>query len=287
MIITGQARLAGVIGWPVGHSLSPALHGYWLEEHGVDGAYVPLAVSREHFSRAIEALQDMHFAGVNVTIPHKEAASALAHELTDDALATGAVNLLLFREGRIIGQNTDAEGLLRSLADALGAEWLKGGKAVVLGAGGAARSALLACDRLGAGAISIVTRRIARGAALKEALRPYVRAALDVFGWDDRHAAAQGARLLINATSAGMKGQEPLDLSLDTLPAQAAVCDLVYNPLPTELLRVARARGHAVVDGLGMLMYQAEPAFEKFYGVRPCVTASLRARLERLLHDAS
>ncbi len=286
MIVTGQARLAGVVGWPVGHSLSPALHGYWLEEHRVDGAYIPLAVDREKFSRAIDVLHDMHFAGVNVTIPHKEAAFALAHELANDALATGAVNLLLFKEGRIIGQNTDVDGLVRSLADALGADWLKGGKAAVLGAGGAARSALLACDRLGAAAISIVTRRKPRGTALKEALRPYVRPALDVFAWDDWHAAAQGTRLLINATSAGMTGQKRLDLSLDDLPAGAAVCDLVYNPLSTELLRMASARGHAVVDGLGMLMYQAEPAFQAFYGLRPRVTSSLRARLEHMLHGA-
>jgi shikimate dehydrogenase len=232
-------------------------------------------------------LQDVHFAGVNVTIPHKEAAFALAHELAGDALATGAVNLLLFKKGRIIGQNTDAEGLFRSLAEALGTEWLRGGKAAVLGAGGAARSALLACDRLGVAAISIVTRRKPRGAALKDALRPYVRPTLEVFGWEDWRAAAQDARLLINATSAGMKGQERLDLSLDYLPPEAAVCDLVYNPLPTELLRTASGRGHAVIDGLGMLMYQAEPAFEAFYGLKACVTPSLRARLERLLHDAS
>lgn len=286
MIVTGQAKLAGVIGWPVSHSLSPALHGFWLEEHGVDGVYVPLAVCREDFSRAVDALRGMHFAGVNVTIPHKEAAFAVAGDLSKDALAAGAVNLLLFGEGRLVGHNTDADGLLHSLAEALGTEWLKRQCAVILGAGGAARSALLACDRLGAAAIFIVTRRKPRGAALKDALQPHIGAAVTVFGWEEWPSAAKNARLLINATSAGMKGQEPLDLSLEYLAAGAAVCDLVYNPLPTDLLRAASARGHRVVDGLGMLMHQAAPAFHAFYGVEPRVTPSLRMRLVDVLHNA-
>lgn len=285
MIITGRAKLAGVIGWPVGHSLSPALHGYWLEEHGVDGAYVPLAVNPERFSPAIEALQHMGFTGVNVTIPHKESAFALADELAGDALAIGAVNLLLFKEGRIVGRNTDAEGLFRSLAASLGVECVMGAKVAILGAGGAARAALLACDRLGAAAISLVTRRKHRGDVLKESLRSFIRPALDIFCWDEWPTASRGARLLINATSAGMKGRERLDLSLDDLPAGAAVCDLVYNPLVTDLLRGAKARGHVVIDGLGMLMYQAEPAFEALFGSATGVTPAARARLECLLHD--
>jgi len=286
MIVTGQAKLAGVIGWPVSHSLSPALHGFWLEEHGVDGAYLPLAVRREDFSRAIDALRRMHFVGVNVTIPHKEAAFALADDLSKDALAAGAVNLLLLEENRLIGHNTDAEGLRCSLAEALGTEWLKHQTAVVLGAGGAARSALLACDRLGADAISIVTRRKQRGTALRDALQPKLGAPVTVFGWEEWPSAAENARLLINATSAGMKGRETLDLPLEHVAAGAAVCDLVYNPLPTELLRAASARGHRVVDGLGMLMHQAEPAFHAFYGIEPRVTPSLRARLETVLQNA-
>jgi shikimate dehydrogenase len=284
MMITGQAKLAGVIGWPVRHSLSPALHGFWLEELGVDGAYIPVPVTREALSGVVAALQDMNFAGVNVTIPHKEAAFALAHELANDAIVTGAVNLLLFQRGRIVGCNTDAEGLLRSLKDALGAGCLAGAKAVVLGAGGAARAALLACDRLGAAAISIVARRKTQGAALKDAMQHHLRARIEDYAWEDWRVTARDSQLVINATAGGLKGREHLDISLDALHAGAAVCDLVYNPLATDLLRTARSRGHPVVDGLGMLMYQAVPAFHAFYGREPSVTSSLRERLESMLH---
>jgi shikimate dehydrogenase len=162
---------------------------------------------------------------------------------------------------------------------------VKGRKVMVLGAGGAARSALLASDRLGAAAVLIVSRRPSRGIGLNESLQPRVATKLEALSWDAGQASMLDVCLVINATSAGMKDQEQLDVCLDRLPVGAAVCDLVYNPLPTEFLRKADQQGYKTVDGLGMLMYQAEPAFRAFYGLQPHVTPSLRARLETILHD--
>jgi shikimate dehydrogenase len=280
MSISGKAKLAGVIGWPVTHSLSPRLHSYWLAAHAIDGAYVPLPVAKEDFARVIDGLRRAGFVGVNVTVPHKEAAFALAHELDASALAAGAVNLLLFREdGRIEGRNTDAGGLAASLQEALGKNALAGKSAVLLGAGGAARAAVLALD--GARDIRIVTRDLKRGETLARELSTKVKAPLKTFAWDRWADAAKDASLLVNATSAGMTGAQALDLPLDPLPVNAAVCDLVYNPLETDLLRRAQATGHRTIDGLGMLMYQAVPAFEAFYGEAPKVNPALRAELKK------
>jgi shikimate dehydrogenase len=283
MSISGKAKLAGVIGWPVAHSLSPRLHGYWLNAHGVDGVYIPLAVPREQFTRAIESLRMMGFAGVNVTVPHKEAAFAIAHELDDAALAAGAVNLLVFGGGKIIGRNTDAAGLAANLNEALAKNALSGKDAVLLGTGGAARAAILALSELGVREIRIVGRNHGRGEGLAREFSARVKTPLRAFSWKDWAKAADGAGVLVNATSAGMSGKDALDLSLDPLPVNAAVTDLVYNPLETDLLQRAQARGNRVVDGLGMLMHQAVPAFEAFYGERPQVTPALRTELRKAL----
>lgn len=279
---TGSAKLAGVIGWPVAHSLSPRLHAYWLREHKIDGAYVPLAVRREDFAVVIDALRRAGFAGVNVTVPHKEAALALAHEADETARAAGAANLLLFRpDGRIEARNTDVFGLMQSLHEELDAKAFRGNPVVILGAGGAARAAVLALDRLGAAEIRIVSRNLGRAEALASMLKDRVTAPIRCFAWNEWAQAAGHATLLVNATSAGMRGGPPLDISIEDLPAGASVCDLIYNPLETELLKRARARGLKAINGLGMLMHQAVPAFEAFYGVRPAVTEELRAELEK------
>ena len=283
MSISGRAKLAGVVGWPVAQSLSPRLHGHWLAAHGVDGAYVPLAVKREDFARAIEMLRACGFAGVNVTVPHKEAAFAIAHEADDAARAAGAANLLLFDGGRITGRNTDAGGLAASLTEALGKNALQGKTAALLGAGGAARAAILALDALGAGEIRIVGRNPVRAEHLAREFSHRTKALLRAFGWLSWPGAAHNAGILVNATSAGMSGKQALDLVLDPLPVTAVVADLVYNPLETELLKQAEARGNRTVDGLGMLMHQAVPAFEAFYGERPQVTAALRSELKKAL----
>ena len=284
MSTSGKAKLAGVIGDPIAHSLSPLLHAHWLEAHKVDGAYVPLNVVRESFTFALRGLRLAGFAGVNVTVPHKEAAFALAHAVDDAARAAGAVNVLVFRDGRIEGRNTDSAGLSAALVEHLGADALQGKSATLVGSGGAARAAIIALDALGAKEIRIVARNGARGDGLARDMKPVVRGQLQSFAFEDWRKAASDVTLLVNTTSAGMRGNAPLTLSLDSLPRDAAVCDIVYSPLETPLLKEARARGHATIDGLGMLMHQAVPAFEAFYGVRPHVTSALRRLLEGALH---
>lgn len=283
MSITGRAKIAGVVGWPVSHSLSPRLHGFWLGEYGIDGAYVPLAVAPESFATALDGLRAAGFAGVNVTNPHKEAAFALAHRADEMARKAGAANLLVFGHGQIEARNTDVEGLAASLAEGIGVEAVRGQSIAVLGAGGAARGAILALDRLGAREILVVARNSARADALVAHLRAAVTAQLIPVSWTDWPRAANGVALLVNAAGGGLAAA--LDLSLDALPASAAVCDIVYNPLETPLLGNARARGHRIVDGLGMLMHQAAPAFAAFYGVTPRVTPALRAELEKALRN--
>lgn len=286
-VMKRAGTVAGIVGWPVAQSLSPRLHSHWLKAHGIDGAYVALPVPRERFATALSGLAAAGLAGANVTIPHKEAAFAVAHTLDDAAHATGAVNLLLFRDGRYHGRNTDVAGLETALREALGQEYLAGRIAIVLGAGGGARAATLACDRIGASAIAVLNRHPGRAETLVRSMRTHVRATLHAFGWTEWTAAAKDAALVINATSAGMNGVKPLPLALDPLPADAAICDIVYKPLETDLLKRARARGHRTVDGLGMLLHQAVPAFEAFYGMRPAVTAALRAELEGALRHGA
>jgi len=280
MSLSGAARLAGIVGWPVTQSLSPRLHGYWLRQYGIDGAVVPLPVRRADFARVLDGLIRAGFAGVNVTVPHKEAAFALAHEADAAAQAAGAANLLLFRGGRVVARNTDAEGLRAALHTALDGR-LKGRSVVLLGAGGAARGAVLALAALGVARIRLLARDAGRARALAGAVRVDCEILPGTLA--DWPGAAADAALAVNATSAGMGSNPPLGLALEALPAGAAVCDMVYHPLKTDLLKRAEARGLPALDGLGMLMHQAVPSFEGFFGIRPQVTPALRAALERAL----
>jgi shikimate dehydrogenase len=280
MNLTGAGRIAGIIGWPVAQALSPLLHGFWLTEHKIDGALVPLPVRPEHFAVVVTALMKAGLRGASVTIPHKEAAFALAHETDLAARAAFAANLLIFHDnGRIEGRNTDATGLAASLREELGD--LAAKPAVLLGAGGAARAAVVALQECGASEIRILNRTKSRANLLVAELSPHIKSKL--IAVDSWPVAAKDAALVVNTTSAGMKGAPSLDLSLDQLPKDAAVCDIVYNPLETPLLRDARTRGLRTVDGLGMLMHQAVPAFEAFFGVTPKVTPALRRHLEGAL----
>jgi shikimate dehydrogenase len=283
MSISGCAVLAGVIGHPIAHSLSPRLHSYWLNEHAIDGAYVPLPVVRESFAVAIAGLRAAGFAGVNVTVPHKEAAFALAERHDRMALSAGAVNLLVFHDDHIEGRNSDVAGLTASLGGSLGWDALRGTAVTVLGAGGAARAAVLSLDALGAANIRILARMPARAEIVARDMATAVAARICAYDWNDWPAAASGCALLLNATSAGLRGNPQLALALEELPLNAAVCDIVYDPLETGLLKTARARGHSVVDGLGMLMHQAVPAFAAFFGVTPAVSLALRHELEKAL----
>ena len=283
MILTGAGKIAGVVGWPIRHSLSPLLHGYWLEELKIDGALVPLGVPREDFARVIASLQRAGFRGVNVTVPHKEAAFALAHSRDAAAEAAGAANLLIFHAGgRIEGRNTDAVGLRESLRQDMGG--LQGKTVVLLGAGGAARGALLALDALKVGRIHLLNRSPDKAAQLTMALKKVVMSDIQPGALEDWANIAGHADLIVNTTSAGMKGHAPLDLDLSLLRKGGAVLDIVYNPLETPLLKAAKARGLKTIDGLGMLMHQAAPSFEAFFGATPKVTPGLRAHLEKALH---
>lgn len=281
---TGATKLAGIMGWPVAQSLSPRLHAYWLKQTGIDGAFVALPVQQQDFSIVVRALMLAGFRGVSVTLPHKEAAFAICHECDLAARAAGAANLLIFHDnGRIEGRNTDASGLAASLRESLAPKALRGKPTVILGAGGAARAVAVALDEMGASEIRVVNRSRARADQLAAALSSSLRTKLVVYGQSDWPKAAQGAALLVHATSAGMKGAPSLDIELDALPKSATICDIVYNPLQTPLLLRARSAGFVVVDGLGMLMHQAVPAFEAFYGVAPGVTAELRSHLQEAL----
>jgi shikimate dehydrogenase len=283
MSISGAARLAGVIGWPVAQSLSPRLHGHWLREHGIDGAYVPLAVRPEDFSLAVTGLKLAGFHGVNVTVPHKEAAYALADLRDAAADAIGAANLLVFGEHGIEGRNTDAAGLAASLEEELGRDRIKGRVASVWGAGGTARAAVYALWKMGAAEIHVFNRTHARAESLVAMLAPSTTAKLAAHGFEAWAATAARIGVLVQTTSAGMKDTPSIDLSLETLPQDCVVTDVVYHPLRTDLLARAAVRGLRTVDGLGMLMHQAAPAFAAFFGVEPRVTAGLRRSLEEAL----
>lgn len=267
---------AAVVGWPIAHSLSPALHGHWLREYGIDGAYEKIAIEPGTFAARIAKLRASGYRGVNVTVPYKEEAFALAQVKQHAATVCGAANLLVF-DGEIGGNNTDAFGFSDSVEEVLGKGWLRDKNVVMLGAGGAARGVGYGLQHYGAAKITILNRSLDRALALAADLGKHLPAAnFHTGGLEEWRDAAAEADLLVNTTSAGMKGAAPLALDLGVLPRDAAVCDIVYNPLMTPLLTDAQTRGHRIIDGLGMLMHQAVPSFEAFFGTRPRVTAALR-----------
>jgi len=269
MALTGTSRLAGVIGWPVEHSLSPRLHGHWLYRYGIDGAYMALPVRPEHAAEVLHTLPRMGFAGTNVTVPHKETALAVVDQATDTARRIGAVNTVIVQpDGSLLGDNTDAFGFLQNLGGWQGRDQT----AVVIGAGGAARAVCVALLDAGVAAIRLLNRTRARA----DELAAEIEGAITVEDWDRRGDALADAGLLVNTTSLGMAGQPPLQLPLDDLLAAALVTDIVYTPLETPLLAAARARGNAAVDGLGMLLHQARPGFAAWFGREPEVDDELR-----------
>jgi shikimate dehydrogenase len=271
--ISGKARVAGVMGWPVGHSRSPRLHGHWLGEHAIDGAYVPLAVPPERLGDAVRGLGALGLRGCNVTVPHKEAVIPLLDRIDATARATGAVNTVVVEaEGTLSGSNTDVFGFMENLREGA-PDWRPARTvAVVVGAGGAARAVAWALREAGATEVRVVNRTHDRAARLAADIGGPVHAV----AWAEREAALDGAGLLVNTTTQGMEGQARLDLRLDALPRTAIVNDIVYVPLTTPLLADAAARGNPVVDGLGMLLHQARPGFAAWFGAEPTVTPALR-----------
>jgi shikimate dehydrogenase len=270
-------HLAGVMGWPVLHSRSPKIHGYWLQQHVLAGAYVPLEIRIENLERALRALPALGFAGCNLTIPHKEHAVAIVDTLSPLAKRIGAVNCVVVEaDGSLKGQNYDAFGFVESIKEYQPHWHATVGPVVVLGAGGAARAVLVGLIDEGAPEIRLINRSLERAKSLEAEFGAPVKA----YAWEERASALNGAMMLINTTSLGMTGQPPLELALDDLPQAAIVSDIVYVPKLTPLLTAARQRGNAIVPGLGMLLHQARPAFRDWFGVMPEVTPDLRAQVE-------
>ncbi|WP_448205207.1 shikimate dehydrogenase [Azospirillum sp. sgz302134] len=273
MILSGKAKLAGVMGWPVGHSRSPRLHGYWLDRYGIDGAYVPLAVPPERIEDAIRALPALGFRGCNVTVPHKEAAYRTVDRLDATARRMGAVNTIVVGEdGSLEGRNTDGFGFIENLKSGAPGWKASNGPALVIGAGGAARAVVASLLDEGAPLVWLVNRTRARA----EELAADIGGAIEVADWVSRETLLEGASLVVNTTTQGMAGQPALDLDLRALSAAAVVTDIVYTPLMTPLLEAAQARGNRVVDGIGMLLHQARPGFAAWFGTEPEVTEDLK-----------
>jgi shikimate dehydrogenase len=276
MKISGQTVLAGIMGWPVAHSRSPVLHGFWLEETGIDGAYLPLPVRPDRFEQALRALPAIGFRGCNLTIPHKHAALSVADRIEPLARRIGAANtIVVLPNGEIEARNTDAYGFFENLREAVPGWDPTAGPAVVLGAGGSARAVVAALGDAGVGEIRIVNRTRVRAERVRDDLATR-STRISVHSWDEADLAQRGAGLLVNTTSLGMTGEPPLVLDLSPLPRPSPVVDIVYVPLETDLLAAARRGGHPVVDGLGMLLQQGRPGFEAWFGAPVRVSAELR-----------
>lgn len=266
--------LAGVIGSPVAHSRSPNVHHHWLTTYGIRGHYIPMDVSRDNLEKVIRTLPSMGFVGVNITIPHKEAVMAIADKITDRATLIGAVNTLIFRrDGSIHGDNTDGYGFFENLHSGA-PDWdPKAGPAVVLGAGGASRAVIASLTGAGVPEVLLSNRTRVRADKLKEEFGHRVR----VVDWVQAGNILEEANLVVNTTSLGMVGNPELRVPLDGLRPGTTVTDLVYTPLKTHFLQVAEAAGCITVDGLGMLLHQAVPGFERWFGMRPVVDEATRA----------
>ncbi len=268
-------KRACVIGWPVAHSRSPLIHNYWLKTCGIDGTYTKEAVRPEEAHAFLTSLARHGYVGCNVTVPHKEAAFAAADEIDAAARAIGAANTVWLDGEKLCATNTDTYGYMTHLNLSAPGWQARDAPVCVLGAGGAARAIVYGFLEAGVAEIRVFNRTRARAEALAAQLGPRVK----VHDWETREAGSRDAAVLVNATSIGLNGVGSLGMDLSSLNQDCVVCDIVYVPLETELLAGAKARGLRTVDGLGMLLHQAVPGFEKWFGVRPEVTDALKALL--------
>jgi len=274
--MSDRIPLAGVIGSPIAHSKSPLLHRHWLERYGLRGFYVPMDVAHADLKQVLEALPRMGFVGVNVTIPHKETILSLADSVSDRAALIGSANTLIFRaDGKVYADNTDGIGFIENLRQGAPGWDPTSGPAAVLGAGGAARAVVAALSEQGVREIRVSNRTRSRAEALRAEFGPKIV----IHDWVQAGAMIDGAATVVNTTSLGMVGKAEFKVPLDALSSDAVVSDLVYVPLETPFLREARARGCVAVDGLGMLLHQAAPGFERWFGRRPEVDEAARAVL--------
>lgn len=270
---SNQFKLAGVMGMPVFQSRSPILHNYWIKKYNVKGAYGHFPVQVENVEAAVRGLSALGIAGCNITQPHKLMAMKLMDQLSPMAQRIGAINCIVVQpDGSLHGYNNDGFGYIQSLKDANPAWRADTGPIVVLGSGGAARAVVVSLIDEGAHEIRLINRTRAKADELASVAPGVVK----TYAWEERHAALDGAAMLVNTTNQGMYGQPPLDIKLDALPKAAMVSDLIYIPLETPLLAAARERGHVTANGLGMLLNQAIPAFEAWFGVKPEITDELR-----------
>jgi shikimate dehydrogenase len=275
-LISGLARLTGVIGDPVGHSLSPAMHGYWLACNKIDAAYVPLAIKPQHLEGVFRNLPKLGFVGVNITLPYKEQIMPMLDEIEPEAEEIGAVNTVIFEDdGKIIGTNTDGFGFRIAMSEAM-PMWGKHVKtALVLGAGGATHAIVHELKRASVSTILIANRTYDKAAAIADRFGPKVKA----ITWEEQNDLHGEIDLLVNTTSLGMLHEMPLEIEVRNLKPGAMVMDAVYNPLETDLLRKARQNGHLTVSGLGMLIHQGRAAFQRWFGVDPKVDEALKVIL--------
>ena len=270
--------LAGVMGWPVMHSRSPLIHNHWFEQHGLAGAYVPLAIRPEGLATALRALQPLGFAGCNLTIPHKQEAIKTVDKLDAAAKHIGAISCVSVQpDGSLAGSNNDAYGFIRNLRQELPGWRADAGPIVVVGAGGGSRAVCYGLMQEGAKEIRLVNRTLARA----EGIVGEYRGPISAFPWEQRNDVLDGAVMVVNATSQGMVGQPALDIKLDRLPKNALVADIIYIPLETPFLAAARQRGNRTINGLGMLLHQGPLAWKAWFGIEPAVTAELRALVEK------
>lgn len=276
----GQPLRAAVVGHPISHSQSPAIHGHWLEMSGIAGRYGLFDFDPADFDREIRALAEQGYQGVNVTVPFKEAALAMADSTEATAQRIGAANTLVFERGRISARNTDAYGFWENLRSGLSNDRRVPDRAVVFGAGGAARAVLVALQAQGVNHIWLANRTLSRAQGLADELA--AGAMIEAMSWTEAEDMLdrEAVPLIINTSSRGMKGENPITARLAAQGPETLVNDIVYNPLKTKLLETAAAQGSRTIDGLGMLLHQARPAFEAFFGGRVVVDDTLRQKIE-------
>ncbi len=272
--------MAGVMGWPVMHSRSPALHNYWFNSHALAGAYVPLAIKPDAIGPALRALHPLGYAGVNLTIPHKQTAIAIVDSIDPVARAIGAISCVTVRtDGSLHGSNNDCFGFIENIREAVPDWQADAGPITVIGAGGGARAVVYGLAREGAREIRLVNRTFDRAEKLAKDLGSPIKP----LPWSQRHDALEDCTMVVNATSQGMQGMPPLELDLNRLRARAIAADIIYIPKATPFLAAAAARGNRSVNGLGMLLHQGRPAWKDWFGIEVSVTPELRALIEKTL----
>ena len=278
MTDSDRFHMAGVMGWPVMHSRSPMMHNYWMEQQGLAGTYVPLAIEPGKIGPALRAMHPLGFAGCNLTIPHKQDAMEIVDEVDEVAKKIGAISCVVVRDdGSLFGTNNDWLGFLGNLKE-FRPDWrADAGPVTVIGAGGGSRAVCYALLDQGVTEIRLVNRTRERAEKLAEEFG----GPIEVHSWEERHDALDGVAMAVNVTSQGMQGETALDIQLDALPVDAIAADIIYIPLETPFLAAARARGNPTLNGVGMLLHQGPPAWKRWFGVEPQVTPDLRAKMEK------